>query len=292
MTTGRRTANQRAGGKVSDEEVKSTLHDEVLNWLADNLEAVVGDRYGIGSEKFATQVVNARRKLAQSLADEADELERFIRGERDLSSDLRFLGKAPGERLNLSEVGKEAFEAAAESLHAWAAKAPLADPPESASRATVRGFELMAMVNRLETRHSGEVKATPAGFVDLYATVFVPSALEVPFQVAFESWRFVMSDMKEPEAVALVKKCVSQKLKWERVGEEVPLFISVRTGSFTLGEILQELRTLKSLEKGQQEVALAVDGIADDMRKKIEREGFVVISMDDYPRTEREGRQA
>ena len=54
--------------------------------------------------------------------------------------------------------------------------------------------------------------------------------------------------------------------------------ISVRTGDFTLGQVLRELRSLRRLKGGQnQAVVLFVDGIDPGMRGHIEHEGFLVF---------------
>lgn len=256
-----RSTEKRAGGKVVDMEVKSSYHDEILNWLISNIDEVV-------RTLFSWDVDQCMNAWGNSNLDRAlDEVEQSVEElERRLSS-----------------ADKESAEVGA--LRIKEGKAVLREKrsPPTGVTATLKAYEVMTPVKRIERKRDGLGRAvygkeTAAGFVDLTAVFhrpvgFVHSAV-TPY--GFHWGR----DTEEEFANSLSNS--NYGIESGPNLEETSLWVSVRSGAHTLGEILQELKTLQSLEYGSHEVALAVDGIEDMMRSRIEAEGFYVISMDDY----------
>lgn len=86
----------------------------------------------------------------------------------------------------------------------------------------------------------------------------------------------------EQQVAELHKAFVPTSVAARALGEEVTVWMSVRTEPFSLGQVLRELRVLKRIQGSSHTVALVVDGIEPGKRAHIEHEGFMVIDMQSY----------
>lgn len=271
-----------AGRTVSDAEVKTTLHDNILHWLAENLGTQVATRLRLPEAAFNAAADTARSEAQATWDDTAKKL-------RELQASEGTFRRKEGEPAPLSAQERLSLEQAALHFEGWVQQFPLPVPDESLACARLQSHELMKMVNRIERKQSryggrAEPKVTPAGFVDLAAEVFVPQGLRVGESLldSLDATYGYLQEDRLAETMERVQRQMKRPPSWTAVGCTRPLLVTVRSTPFTLGEVLQELKTLATLEDGNQVVALAVDGIAQEMRQHIESEGFLVFCVDDH----------
>ena len=82
-----RKASKPAGRGVKDEEVKSAHHDEILNWLIENLDTVVADRWGMSTDALDAALSKAKEYGLGWLQDPVvRKLKEYADGSRTLSS--------------------------------------------------------------------------------------------------------------------------------------------------------------------------------------------------------------
>lgn len=280
-----RKSSRPAGRGHLEEEVKSEYHDDVLNWLIDNLSTVVGDRWGLDDESLNEAVKNARKSGTEWVQDTVcSALKEYAEGKRQPEPDRRAAKNTPP--VQLSESTQLALSDALRRADAVKKRVSTFIPSKDTGNASLTQYEVMMPVCRVEARPSSSDKRVEAGYVDLVASIFLPSELEFQIdgiEVQTGSYRYLL---RYPDSEADLQK-MAQSFAPPNVNLSVrgvrrQVWMSVRTGSFTLGEILQELKALRALEDRSQFVALVVDGIDSRMFTNIEREGFVVIDKRDY----------
>jgi hypothetical protein len=282
-----RTANKQAGRGIKDQEVKTAYHDEVLNWLIDNLDVVAADRWGLHdvAEEVKSAKDSARTWIERTVAVE---LQDFGSGKRVPYDSFRVMRGETGKPFELAKNTKEALLAAASRVPLVLGAIDAFKASDGAGSASVKSFEVMKRLQRIERKGAKGQTITEAGYVDLEARLFVPDGLRFWFDgLSSEKTYESGLDDEDEDDVQFLKAADGfspEKVQTKEVGDEIDVWFSVRTSTFTLGEILQELKELQSLGGGENEVALVVDGIEDRMRELIEREGFVVINRDDYQR--------
>lgn len=272
-----RKAGKPAGrNAVKDAEVKTAYHDEVLNWLIDKLDVVVADRWGMSPDGLAVALQEARQAVSLWITEElAEELASYL----------------DGSRRPLGAKAKAALSEAAARIPDVLAGVAKWEPRQDIGNSFLKTHEVMKQVCRVEQRPMTSDKRLDAGYVDVAATIFMPNELMLVLKGFSSSPEGLLGnfhsselssglDDKAIESIASAFKRSS--LTMHPLGDELEVWFSVRTGAFTLGEILQELKALKNLEDKAQEVALVVDGIDQKMRERIEHEGFVVIDREDY----------
>lgn len=278
-----RKSTKPVGRGVNDEEVKTAYHDEVLNWLIDKLDVVVADRWGMSPEAVATELGEAKEQACQWLKDTVvPALSGYGAGSkrpggsvfahRNKSTELKDETKAT---LLKAAAGAPEVSKAIKQLRAL----------ESTGDAVVKSFEVMKQVARIERKVHREDIRIAAGYVDLEAVIVVPESLRItiPGISREEGYGSAFQDLADDEEfVKAAHAFAPDQLHLASYGERHRVWFSVRTSPFTLGEILQELKELRSLESGTSIVALVVDGIDPRMCELIEREAFTVIDVDDY----------
>lgn len=278
-----RKSSRPDGRGYLEEEVKSEYHDDVLNWLIDNVSTVVADRWGLDDENLNEAMEKARKSGTGWVQDAVcSTLKEYAEGKRQPRPEPRSDKNTPP--VQLSESTQLALSDALRRADAVKKRINTFKPGKEAGNASLTQYEVMKPVCRVEERSSSSAKRIEAGYVDLVASIFVPNELEFEIDGIEEhigSYRLLLTyseaDLQE-KAQALAPANVKLSIK----GVRHHVWMSVRTGSFTLGEILQELKALRALEDRSQFVALVVDGIDPKMLTNIEREGFVVIDKGNY----------
>ena len=151
-------------------------------------------------------------------------------------------------------------------------------PDDNVGQAVVTQYEVMRRVALEKPRGP---RPPPMGFVDVEAIVRRVGTMHL-------SERAVLSDdTYRPDDEVTARRWLGslkspQELEWVTFQETIRMWFTVRTGAFTLGAILQELKTLAALEARDQSVAVCVDRLDDTMIERINHEGFFVVCMDEY----------
>lgn len=276
-------SSQPAGRGVKDAEVKSVYHDELLNWLIDNLAVVVADRWSMSPETVEQVVKQSRKEAMDSAESEARE---SFGKYADLESD--------GRGVQIDDEARNACALAASRLPDVLKRIESIKASETLGHAVIISHEVMKRVSRTEVKAVGagrnrreEETRVDAGYVDLAAECFSQTGIQIAGFIDdgahdyFDARRYGSGGRSK----SLMRK--AQAFTPERVTLTTgncswTTWFTVRTGAFTLGEILQELKELSVLEDEEQKVVLVVDGIDAGMRSKIEREGFAVVDRDTY----------
>jgi hypothetical protein len=282
-----RKSTKAAGRGVKDEEVKTAYHDEVLNWLIDNLDVVAADRWGWND---VVAEVRSAQEWARTWIERAVavELQEFGIGKLVPYDPLRVVRGETCKRFELEQNTKAALLAAASRVPLVLGAIDAFKAPDGVGDASVKSFEVMKKLQRIERKGAKGQTITEAGYVDLGARLFVPDGLRFCFDgLSSQNAHASGLDDEEEDDIQFLRAAEGfwpEKVQTKVVGHETDVWFSVRTSAFTLGEILQELKELKSLGGEETEVALVVDGIERRMERLIEREGFVVINRDHYQR--------
>ena len=277
-----------AGRVLKDKEVLTVRHDELLSWSIDHLETLVADNWGLSQDEMPEAIAEARESAATWLDRFQHELAKFESGERTVTV-------RDGGINDDDEETQVSNETIASIKSAMKRKVPLHQAifahstADETGDALLKSFTVMKPVCKVDTRKYNDYKRTPAGFIDLVAEIFSPAKLQIrienaPREKSDDDYNFFSRYYTQDEEVrkgadALVK----DGLQCIPLGTKKSIWFSVRSDSFTLGQILQELKSLKQLEDETQEIALVVTDITDRMRQNIEREGFIVIAREDYP---------
>jgi hypothetical protein len=280
-----------ARNAVKDEEVKTAEHDALLHWLIENVSDVVADRWGLAegevSEKLAVAKKTAKEWVEGSVLET---LQGYAEGTLKREPDLWRVGRKKGEDDGtLSEPTRRAAAMAVQRVPA-VAKA-IASLPDDAKLgdALLKRYEVMKFVYQREPRADGTHKEIGAGYVDLAASVLIPADLRIVVKgisrearERYEWYRSRLDAWDDNELKQQIDAMTPKNVEIEKRGNVQDIWFSVRSGSFTLGEVLQELKGLQRLDDGEHSVALVVDLINAQMLERIEHEGFTVIVRSDY----------
>ena len=278
-----RNDSKHAGRRVGDGEVKTAHHDEVLVWAVKNLSSLVAEDWGFAPDEVEALAVDARSKGERAANSLSMSMSRFAKGKQKLtnwSTDaIREVEIGEVTRALLAKAASEA--STSEVIQAIRALAPSPD----FANAKLVGVEIMKPVRLVETKANQDWKLTPAGFVDLVASVDFPKEFEV--EVANEVWGYDVDRRldifhSEQNLVDLAREFRPASVKLLPRFEKVSIWFTVRSGDFTLGEILQEIKVLRTLESKDHQVALIADGVRPEIRTLVESEGIVVIDRQDH----------
>lgn len=268
-----------AGRQKVDPDVKDRYHDEVLNWMIDNLPDVVADRVGLSAESAEAALAQAKEQFDYFLREKVEALIARALNDKKLYS-------WQGE-IELDASAQRGFQTAQENISAIRKNVSKFSLAEDEGDGKVQSFEVMKRVTHHETKparrgYGIETKETPAGYVDLFASIFVPSGFRFKLDGVHVNDHGEISLYDQKSCVKFTSAIRLTALSLHGLGKVCPFFFSVRTDPFTLGEVLQELKELQNLEDGKQDVALVVDNIDPSIRRKIEAEGFMVFARTDY----------
>ena len=278
MATAKRLT--KAGVKLVDPAVKDAYHDEVLNWAIDNLATLIKDRFSLDAEAVESGLTKAKEKFNSYLTHDVEIL---------IANALKNNGVHGWEGfIDFDAATQGEFKSAQESLSLIRKHVSQFCLLESAGRAKVASIEVMKRVAYLETKsaihkaYGAYIKEIPAGYVDLFASIFIPSGFYFHFDgVSLDNLRSIdFSDQSSCIEFARAIRPTTVEMRLD--GEVYPFFFSVRTDPFTLGEVLQELKEIMQLDDRKQKASLIVDSIDSLIREKIEAEGFAVIARSDY----------
>lgn len=263
-----------AGRPTAEDEVKTTEHDALLAWLIEHLDEVADQLFG-RDEAWLREKVKAAKKAAkehwQSLAREFHEH----------AKEGATLKNNQFQPVNVTPEGRRDFAKAADILRQWASEMPFEEAPDSFASGRVESYEAMKPVERVEDRPT-TTKRSPAGFVDLAAVMREPESLSLKEGQRDDSNNLFNYYAQEDALLAFVEALTPESVTWSIRSKRHAVWFSVRSGQFTLGEILQELKNLRRLEDQKHTVALCVAHIGEDLRAHIEHEGFPVIAAEDW----------
>lgn len=270
-----------AGRKIADAEVKDQYHDEILNWLIDNLDGLVAEHFGFGEVACQAALVDAKEEFDSYMKNQVEPLIEEGLKTKQIDSDWRGI-------LELDEAAQRVFQTAKTSLSAIRKRASAFSFQAQVGDGSVVSSEVMKRVSYFETKptrgdsYGVQAKEVPAGYIDLCASIFKTHGFRFKIEGIGSNEDRAPQFYSLSTCVEFARAIGAENLGFFATGETRPVFFSVRIGSFTLGEVLQELKELKQLETKQQDVVLVVDNLDPSIRKKIEAEGFMVIARGDY----------
>lgn len=279
-----RKSRKSASRAVQDEEVKTLYHDEVLNWLIDSLDVVVAASWGLNEADLSRCLDEARSSAKQWVSDDVcRSLKEFASGDRQ-PRERRFFDE-DDEIISIGEPTRRLLKNAAGRTKDVISLVSTFAPDAGIGDASLETYEVMKPVFKIEARTNVDDKIIEAGYVDLAAKIFVPEKLEFVIngvEREYSHFEHISNARKDEDFRKIAEAFDPGNVKLSVRGQRHSLWFSVRTSSFTLGEILQELKALSALEDKKQVVSLVVDSIDPKMREKIEREGFAVVSRGDF----------
>lgn len=278
-----RKASKPAGRGVSDDEVKTPHHDDVLSWLIESLSPLVAGLWRLSDERTNQIFANARTKAKDWTLRFSKDLQEFAQGKEPAQQRMYSSFDPPEE---LSKVTRATLAQAADKTKAVVKKIESFSLADDFWETKVARYEVMKPVQRIERRPNGEIKRDEAGFIDLEALVFKPNNCEFAIEGiddSYSSRKNINNIGTNADFQTLAKAFDPSNVDVACEGQQITVWMSVRTGVFTLGEILQELKVLRTLGNQSQTIALVVDGIDPKTRTHIEREDFIVIDKRDHP---------
>lgn len=257
---------QPAGRVSKSARIAAVQHDELLQWTIRRLETLMRELVEPHAFEIEAALAGARSLTANlavaELSKQLDEIQRATKN----GGVLQAVAAAHGRT---EAIRKACFAVSA---------ATLPDPIESIA------FEVQRPVEMPRLTASGHTNNKLAGFVDLAVEVTLREAPRVeignltagdtpvdPFRCADAAQTISQITQFSPDKV---------HAKFSRSSKHL-MYLTVRPDSFTLSEVLQELKTLRRLLPGQQAVAVVVDGIAHELRRQLEQHGFIVIDRQD-----------
>lgn len=276
MTT--KNAPKRAGRKVSDVEVKTAEHDELLMWLLDAWPSVATERWAPTASTLSQWHEDAKADAREWTDQTYQRFKLFI---DDPARELPY-AEMMDDLFTMDSSGavkahREPEIASAKARRTFSQAAPFRDAvieKLSESREIeiptphleVVSCEVMRPVEAENSRQSW-------GFVDMSSRLkrisglrFMAGSCAMSHRVRHDSSLTERAESLLPDAIRLAAQ-----------SEEIEVWCTIRSGSFTLGEVLQELKTLRELGGRRHETALVVEQINPVMRSTVEREGFPVI---------------
>jgi nucleoid DNA-binding protein len=266
-----RKASKSAGRVTMDEELRTARHDEILNWLVDSLDLVVDAMLTRSPEWIEKMAGEKRAESRRHLEDVCRRLEAVAQGRGD---DLPRMG-GPAASSAGGGPPRDAARAKAAELRAWLEHADWGRCAGRLGRASLLSWEILKPVAQLQPSKSPgrPRRRVDAGFVDLCASVARAATLELGGLAEFRRHSLVGS----ARDADILRDVTIGPLTWSASMAKFDLWVSVRSGPFTLGEVLHELKSLRLLEDAQQRVALCVDGLSADMASKLRHERLYVI---------------
>lgn len=272
------TKQQPAGRKIKDKEVATASHDELLIWLVDNLAGVCNSFLAMSPSQWKVAVSKAKVEEIEWLESKAvPYLARYARGE------LQSNGYLMNETSELSDECKAALKDAICQL--------------PAAQRVIEAFEVDVDSRNVKLlKHEAMVPVVLTGprpteaYVDLFARVQYPVAVEIglehfPSRLAYLSrlassqhdsdpfrWEFY-----DQGFLKVAQALIDPHAKVRTNDRELDLWFTVRSDPFTLGEVLQELKTIRSLGSRERLVGLVTHSVSSAIRRHVEHEGFFVV---------------
>lgn len=288
-----------AGRGVKDKEVLSAEHDALLSWAIKYLDKIVADTWGLDPDAFENEIEKARQRAKRWLDGAYKELTEFQSGERkvfrgygtiftDVETPEKYEPISPEttDSINLAIKRKQSVYKAASTIKI---------SPASAD-AKLKDCSVMKPVYKVEERPRTEDKWIDAGFIDIEAKIFVPDEYVIdlkdhPLGRSSRTIGIVSQYSSDEDLREFADAFVKNGVRITTYGTILNIWISVRTDNFTLGQVLQELKTLRQLQcesdrDRTKEIVLLVNHINEEMRDIITHEGFCVIACDDYELTD------
>jgi hypothetical protein len=253
-----------------DDELRSARHDDILNWLVDSLDLVV-DRLFTRSPEWMEKIAGEKR--AESRRHVEDVCRRLESISQSASDEVPRTGVPI--RLILDPATRDAARDKAAELSRWLECPDWDRCKNELGRAKLLNWEMLKPVAQVQPGKAPgrPPRRTESGFVDLCVSVQRTVALELSGLPEFRRSSLVGA----ARDVDVLSNVAIGQLAWTAVHATFDLWVTVRSGSFTLGEVLYELKALRQLEDGQHRVALCVDSLPVDTAGKLRHERLYVI---------------
>lgn len=270
-----------AGRADADAEVNTAKHDEVLTWLLDNLAMVVAHQWGMSGPEIQASIEPSRAAAIKWLEGPyRSAVTGLASGTLAPSYWAQSVSGVEGP-VTIGESTKALLHTIALQVSAVSDRMRNFEVDPALGRASISKYAAMEEIEVIEKLSYGVEQRTQFGYIDVAATVFVPKRLELLVEGVERdaaNWHHVSHMHTEKQVRVLEAAFRPGSVTARAFGEDLQVWISVRTGDFTLGQVLRELRSLRRLKGGQnQAVGLFVDGIDPGMRGHIEHEGFLVF---------------
>ncbi len=233
-----------------DDELELREHQELLDWLWTNLEAIVPDWISIKKELIDKWRKEATDNYRHGLESEAAYLAKALKGGGLTDADKAAIATA------LARFGKSLREG---------------DIPPVPDEMVV--CKLVEKVYQAQLLNN---KKEVVGYVDAMAKVSLPSGLHLPGEIL--RWPGDIS----PNELA---KSVPQAPEWWGNREISAVFFDVRARLPVTAVLLQELRVLDGLARNQYRdpvVAIVVNEMPASVGEIVEHEGFWVLEREDF----------
>ncbi len=256
-------------------EVKSAEHDDLLMWLIQNLEAVARKLFDRPAGWLEDVKEESKREYEDGCDRVVGKLESLAKAGAVLEP-APFSDRRESGGVVVDEVLASKMSRAATALRQAKQIFPSAGELESTAGHAILGlYEVMQRLPNTDDLPA-KLRARTGEFVDLS---FVVNSVK---SISYKSWvtrdwhSHYDRDLELVERACDEGRADRRVESWTTEHESSRCWVDVRVESFTLGDVLQDLKTLKSLEDGRQ-VILCVKTIDAGMRKLIEREGFPVV---------------
>jgi len=256
-----------------DDELRSGRHDDLLNWLVDSLDQVVDTLFTRSPEwmeKIAGEKRAESRRHIEDVCRRIESISQLASGEVPRT--------AVSTRPVLDPTTQDAARDKAAELSRWLERPDWSRCESGLGRAKLLNWEMLKPVAQVQPGKAPgrPPRRTESGFVDLCASVQHTVALELSGLPEFRRSSLV-TPVGVTRDVDVLRNVAIGPLAWTAVHATFDLWITVRSGSFTLGEVLYELKALRQLEDGKHRVSLCVDSLALDWAAKLRHERLYVI---------------
>jgi hypothetical protein len=243
---------------VSDPEITRADHDELFNWLITHLDEVTTVLWPHDDYLLPHMTSAAIDTCCSNIAAEITALQAIEES----------LGDAAALRSQFHAKTGEA----AQLLEGFAA--PVIGPAEL--RPQVKSWRAQRELFATDVRGT---QTKLAGFVDVYASVSMAESISLhAVSIAFET-RFWGEEERQPDP----NRWTFYAPRWEVRRRSHDVYFDVRANVFSLGEILQQLRTLERLATLQPEAAreveivLVVNELNASWKETLAHEGFGLL---------------
>lgn len=271
--------NKPAARGVAEKRVLDQQHETLLTWTLANLTKLVASGWSLKDDQLPELALKAQRSTLKSIekicaSASRNEPDYSMTDEEEEAAKNAPITAENQAVLDAAPAFKEMLEGVFSDLKV----------PKQTTQGLLEKHVLMEQVFKLEPRQYGDYKKTPAGFIDIQTLIYQPESLSVIFD-GDDSLDNYENPLSEIFPFYLSKEFLlnfgagkgCKTPRYKSYGKKKYVWFTVRSDAFTLGQIMQELRTLSGLDDGNQEVVLVVNEIDQTKRAHIEREGFKVF---------------
>lgn len=245
-----------------DADMGSPAHDELLQWLWLNIEAILPRMFCVKDEWIAE-----RRQAA------IDKYLTRVRGTEAKLKEFSNKGEAKKVRLKDPEYDyaphSEKLLLAAKRFEAHAARFSAPEIPVEKLLVSFMEKYFQYPLVTIKSAHTNRAMEEIVGFIDVQARMTRPCDLWLSDNsVAGFLWDI------EPEKLCALQPCAPE---WQVNTTTVKVYFDVRSELPASGVLVRELRTLHELIEEDALISVVVDSIPDTLRDILRHQGFFVL---------------